>query len=67
MADLLYTLLITIRTAKSVRRRAKMARRAYPSDLTDPEWIILEPLIPPAKTGGRNRTVEMREVVKGIF
>ncbi len=44
-----------------------MARAAYPSDLRDPEWIILEPLIPPAKTGGRNRTVEMREVVNGIF
>jgi len=44
-----------------------MARAAYPSDLTDAEWIILEPLIPPAKTGGRHRTVEMREVVNGIF
>jgi len=44
-----------------------MARAAYPSDLTAPEWIILEPLIPPAKPGGRNRTVEMREVVNGIF
>ena len=44
-----------------------MARAAYPSDLSDTEWIILEPLIPPAKTGGRKRTVEMREVVNGIF
>lgn len=43
-----------------------MARAAYPSDLTDPEWILLEPLIPPAKPGGRRRTVDMREVVNGI-
>lgn len=44
-----------------------MTRAAYPSDLTDPEWILLEPLIPPAKPGGRHRTVDMREVVNGIF
>jgi len=44
-----------------------MVRAAYPSDLSDTEWIILEPLIPPAKTGGRKRTVDMREVVNGIF
>jgi putative transposase len=44
-----------------------MARAAYPSDLTDPEWILFEPLIPPAKLGGRHRTVDMREVVNGMF
>ncbi len=44
-----------------------MTRAAYPSDLSDEEWILLEPLIPPAKTGGRTRTVDMREVVNGIF
>jgi hypothetical protein len=27
-------------------------RRAYPSDVTDAEWAILEPLIPVAKKGG---------------
>jgi len=42
-------------------------RKAYPSDLTDTEWIILEPLIPPPKPGGRPRTVDMREIVNGIF
>jgi putative transposase len=30
-----------------------MRRRDYPSDLSDEEWAILEPLIPPAKSGGR--------------
>ena len=31
----------------------------YPSDLTDQEWALIEPLIPPAKRGGRRRTVEV--------
>ena len=35
----------------------------YPSDLTDDEWALVEPLIPPAKRGGDKRTVIMREVV----
>jgi len=44
-----------------------MDRKAYPSDLTDAEWFILEPLIPPAKPGGRPRKVDMREILNGIF
>jgi putative transposase len=43
-----------------------MNRKPYPSDLTDPEWVILGPLIPPAKRGGRPRTVNMREVLNAI-
>jgi hypothetical protein len=38
----------------------------YPSDLTDDEWKLVEPLIPPGKRGGGKRTVVMREVVNGI-
>ena len=38
----------------------------YPSDLTDDEWALVEPLIPPAKRGGDKRTVIMREVVNGL-
>jgi transposase len=41
--------------------------RRYPSDLTDQEWVILEALIPPAKPGGRSRTVDMREVINAIL
>ncbi len=37
----------------------------YPSDLTDAEWALVEPLIPPAKRGGNKRTVDVREVVNG--
>jgi transposase len=39
----------------------------YPSDLTDAEWALVEPLIPPAKRGGRPRTVKVHEVLNAIF
>ena len=39
----------------------------YPSDLTDPEWALIAPLIPPAKRGGRKRAVNLREVWNGIL
>ena len=39
----------------------------YPSDLSDAEWALLEPLIPPEKPGGRPRGVDMRAVLNGIF
>jgi putative transposase len=42
-------------------------RKAYPSDLSDTEWLMLEPLIPPAKSGGRRREVDIREVINGIY
>ena len=45
-------------------------RKKYPSDLTDEQWAIVEPLIPPAKQsprGGRPRKVNMREVLNTLF
>lgn len=39
----------------------------YPTDLTDSQWNIIQDLIPPAKPGGRPRSLEMREVVDGIL
>lgn len=39
----------------------------YPSDLTDAEWALIEPMIPPAKRGGRRREVNIREVLNAIF
>jgi putative transposase len=42
-------------------------RKRYPSDLTDEQWALLEPLIPPAKHGGAPRTVDMREVLNTLF
>ena len=38
----------------------------YPSDMTDAEWTIVEPLLPPARTGGRPRETDMREVMNGV-
>ena len=42
-------------------------RTAYATDLSDEQWAILEPLIPPAKRGGRRREVSMREVINTIL
>jgi transposase len=39
---------------------------SYPSDLSDAEWDILEPLLPPTKPGGRNRLYSMRDIVNAI-
>ena len=44
-----------------------MTRKPYPSDLTDEQWALLEPLLPPAKPGGRPRSVDLREVVDGLL
>ena len=43
-------------------------RKPYPSDVTDAQWALLEPLIPPAAVqwGGRPREVNLREVVNAI-
>jgi putative transposase len=42
-------------------------RKPYPTDLTDAQWTILEPLVPPSKHGGRPRVVNMREVINTIM
>src|SRR5271168_5006358 len=39
----------------------------YPNDLTDEEWALIAPLIPPAKRGGRRRGIDVREVLNAIF
>src|SRR5919202_1581566 len=48
--------------------RARYDRRGqrYPSDLTDAEWIILEPLLPVAQGCGRPRVHGLREIMNGI-
>lgn len=45
-------------------------RKSYKSDLTDAQWAIVEPMLPPAKSnqrGGHPRTVDMREVLNTIL
>ena len=49
------------------RARYDRSKLRYPSDLTDDEWALTEPLIPPAKRGGRRRTVIMRQIVNGLM
>jgi transposase len=38
----------------------------YPSDLTNEEWTILEPLLPVPKGLGRPRRYSLREIMNGI-
>jgi putative transposase len=44
-------------------------RKAYASDLTDDQWVLLEPLLPAARTehGGRPREVHLRDVINTIL
>ena len=52
---------------KKNRGRYDRSRLRYPSDLTDEEWALVEPLIAPAKRGGNKRTVDVREVINGLM
>src|ERR1700704_4475365 len=49
------------------RRRYERSGLRYPSDLTDAEWGLVAPLIPPAKQGGNKRHVDEREIVNGLM
>jgi putative transposase len=42
-------------------------RKEYPTDLTPEQWALIEPLLPPAKHGGRPRTVDLREVLNTLL
>jgi transposase len=44
-----------------------MTRKAYPSDVTNAEWQIIEQLLPSAQATGRLRQVDLREIINGIF
>ena len=49
------------------RRRHDRKGLRYTHDLTDEEWALVAPLIPPAKRGGNKRTVDVREIVNGLM
>ena len=49
------------------RARYERDKLRYPSDLTDEEWSLIAPLIPPSKHGGRHRKVDLREIVNGLM
>lgn len=42
-------------------------RRAYPTDLTDAQWALLDPWLSDRAWTGRPRTVALREVVNAVF
>ncbi len=49
-----------------MRRAITTPRQPYPSDLSDAEWKILEPLLPTEKAGGRHRSYSTREIINAI-
>jgi putative transposase len=44
-----------------------MARKPYPTDLTDAQWALLGPMLPAAKPGGRPRSADLREVLNALL
>ena len=44
-----------------------MKRKAYPSDISNEEWEMIEPLLPVEQGIGRPREVDYREIINGIF
>lgn len=44
-----------------------MERKPYPTDLTDEQWKLVEPMLPPAKPGGRPRKTDLREAFNGLL
>lgn len=51
----------------TAREEYKRTGSGYPSDMTDREWAIIEPVLPPAKRGGRPRTTDLRKVMNAIL
>jgi putative transposase len=51
----------------SARAQYTRSNDRYPSDMTDAEFALIKPLLPPAKRGGRPRTVDLREVLNAIL
>jgi transposase len=49
------------------RARYDRSSLRYPSDLTDAEWLLVEPCIAPGKRGGDKRTVNLREIVNALM
>ena len=45
----------------------KMTEKIYPSDMSDRQWRLIEPLIPAGKSGGRPRDVDMRVIINAIL
>ena len=57
-----------MRTKKDCARQQKLAKtvKRYPSDLTDKEWALVRPLLPPASGEGRRRKTDLREIINAL-
>jgi putative transposase len=55
------------KTPTPPRTATTQSRRVYEDDLTDAQWEVLRPLLPPAPGGGRPRTTDLREVLNAIL
>lgn len=51
----------------SARHQYRRSAGRYASDVTDVEFALIEPLLPPAKRGGRGRTTLLREVLNALL
>ena len=51
----------------TTREQHNRKAQRYQTDLTDAEWAVIEPYLPPARSTGRPRLWPMREIVNGIF
>ena len=49
------------------RGRYNRDQLRYPSELTDAAWALIEPLLPPGKSGGGKRRVNLREALNGLM
>src|SRR4051794_5205183 len=58
---------VSPQTPRPPRSATTQARRTYETDMTDRQWAVLGPLLPPPPGGGRPREVDMREVLNAIF
>src|SRR5271168_3975136 len=55
-------------TSESRGRMARIEKKTkrYPSDLTDEEWLAIEPLLPGPAKRGRKRQTDLREILNAI-
>jgi putative transposase len=56
-----------VKLQRPPRTPTTQARRTYDTDLTDAQWEIIRPLLPPRPGGGRPPTTDRREVLNAIF